>query len=226
MIVAGNKTTEVMKARLVDMAWSGVQIEGVGATFAQTKALIENAYETGLSEHDTTVILNLKHAWEHLFEHYEEPITLDTLCVYNAILGAGNIVMQAGSLRGPGEVMVITGDDVYVPRDEVSEDTFVRDYETAIGCAFDSSEAAAALFLLLSRAQYFHDGNKRTALLLANHFLAHEDAGMALTMTKEQRDWLYDELVSFYTGDLSLQDASFDVGGACVHALPSRGLHH
>lgn len=42
-----NLTVSFMKDHLVDMAWSGVQIEGVGATFAQTKAVVEDAGALG-----------------------------------------------------------------------------------------------------------------------------------------------------------------------------------
>lgn len=137
-------------------------------------------------------------------------------CEYNRILGAGDIVPTAGVVRGAGEVGVTTGVELYVPRDEVSESTFEMEPNTATAGAYDDAEAACSLFMMLCRAQYFHDGNKRSALMLANHLLAHNDAGVVLTVRKDQREWLYQEIVSFDVGETSLQDAAWDLENACI----------
>ncbi len=83
---------------------------------------------------------------------------------------------------------------------------------TPISCASDESEAALMMVLGLSKAQFFYDGNKRSALMLANHYLANVGAGCAVVVEESMRDKYLDILIDFYHGRLSLDDAAWDLG--------------
>ena len=211
MIAERNETVDFMKANVDRLIYSSVQIESIAATFAQTREIVEKGVSTGVSSKDTNKIVALKHAWQYLFRHFDESITWDLYSNYNALLGEGN-VPNAGKMRGPGEVRV--GD--YIPPDNIDVGYFNRCVETASGTAFDDCEAACNLFLLLARAQFFRDGNKRSAQILANHYLASHDSLAAFIVDESTRDEVLDILVDFYEGRLLLNDASWDLEELCV----------
>ena len=162
-----NLTVELMKRHIDDLVYSSVQIEGIGATFAQTREIVAEGQANGVPSDDIHKIV----------------------CI----------------MRGPGTVRV----DDYYPAD-VSEDLFYEIMDTAATTAYDDAELVAQVVLNLSKAQFFHDGNKRTALVFANHLLAQADAKMAVIVTERDRDEYLDLLLDYYHGRLSLDDASWD----------------
>lgn len=206
-----NATIDMMKSSIDAMIYSSVSIEGIGATFAQTQEIIEKGRTAGVSTEDIDKVLNIKHAWEYLFDHFGEVPSWELYRNYNRIIGAGN-VKDPGEVRAPNSVMVGTGRlDAYIPPKVTGEDDFNRILETAKATYHDCDDIACAAFLMLAKAQFFNDGNKRTAQLLVNHYLAHEDAGYIFCLLEGDRDKMLETLVEFYMGDLSLDDAEFDL---------------
>lgn len=205
-----NGTVLSMKQQVDEMVYSSVVIEAIPATFEQTRKIIETGTAAGVGRESIGKILNIKRAWEYLLTNYRDEPSWDAYSDYNRIIGEG-CVEDAGMLRAPGSVIVGTdGQDPYIPPPVSGEDDFNRILSTAKDSFADIDDAAAALFLMLCRAQFFHDGNKRSAQLLVNHFLAHTDAGYILCLPQEKRDDLLDILVDYYTGALSLDDAELD----------------
>ena len=208
--MADNETVLSMKQQADKMIYSSVAIEAIPATFEQTRAVIETGTAAGVGRESIGKILNIKRAWEHLLTNYRDEPSWDAYSDYNRLIGEG-CVEDAGMLRAPGSVMVGTsGQDPYIPPPVSGEDDFNRILDTAKDSFTDIDDAAAALFLMLCRAQFFHDGNKRSAQLLVNHFLAHADAGYILCVPQEKRDDLLNIHVDYYTGVLSLDDAELD----------------
>lgn len=208
--MADNETVLSMKQQADKMIYSSVAIEAIPATFEQTREVIETGTAAGVGRESIGKILNIKRAWEHLLTNYRDEPSWDAYSDYNRLIGEG-CVEDAGMLRAPGSVMVGTsGQDPYIPPPVSGEDDFNRILDTAKDSFTDIDDAAAALFLMLCRAQFFHDGNKRSAQLLVNHFLAHAGAGYILCVPQEKRDDLLNILVDYYTGVLSLDDAELD----------------
>lgn len=201
-----NGTVRAMRQRVSELVYSSVQIEGIASTFAQTEEILREGKSKSVDQESITKILGLKHALEHLFGNYSKPITWDLYASYNALVGEGTVA-RAGSMRGPGEVRV--GD--FIPEPNISVGYFSDLVSTAIDTAGSPSEAASQLFLLMCKAQFFMDGNKRSAQMLANHYLANTDSGRMLLIREDDRDEVLDLLVDFYAGDISLQDAEWDL---------------
>lgn len=215
-----NHTVNYMKKSLNTLVYSSVSIEGIGATFAQTRDIVESGTAAGVDSADLDKILNIKHAWESLFENYQEEPSWERYSDYNRVVGRG-YVRDAGSVRPPGSVIVGTNlDEPYIPPDVTGKEDFDRILNTATDCYNAPDDAAAAIFLMLCRDQFFHDGNKRSAQLLANHYLAHKDAGFIFCIPEESRDEVLDILVDFYTGRLSLDDAEFDLYNISIMPVP------
>lgn len=56
------------KRNLVDTIWKSANLEGVNVTFPETQMIIDGFSIANKSIDDLTVILNLKRAWQYLFE--------------------------------------------------------------------------------------------------------------------------------------------------------------
>lgn len=201
-----NGTIAFMKAHVDDMVYSSVQIEGIASTLAQTREILERGRSEGVSPDAMVKILGIKHGLEYLFDNYDKPLSWGLYSTYNKLVGEGSVI-KAGKMRGPGEVF--EGD--FIPTDNISEGLFYRLMDTAVESASTHSETATTMFLLLCKSQFFYDGNKRSAQMLTNHWLAHVDAGASLVVDEGRRDDVLDLLVRFYEGGVSLCDAAWDL---------------
>lgn len=213
---AGNETVEYIRRHIDDFTFSSVKIEGIASTFAQTKEIIERGVAAGVPAHDVKKIICIKHGLECLLENYREPLDFDTYSAYNAMVAKADIE-DAGNIRDPGSVFVTMRDgDVFYP-DAASPELFNNILSTAIESSYDDAEAACTLFLNLCRAQFFSDGNKRTALMAANHLLANRDARCAFLIPEADAPRVLEILIDYYAGDLSLADAAWDIEDICIN---------
>ena len=56
------------KRNIVDSIWKEANIEGIDITFPATKAVFEGAKIANLTQDQTTIINNLKHGWQFIFD--------------------------------------------------------------------------------------------------------------------------------------------------------------
>lgn len=206
MLTNENWTVLSMKKHVNELVYSSVQIEGIASTFAQTEEILREGKSLNVDEESITKILGLKRALEYLFENYSKPLSWEVYSNYNSLVGKGT-VKRAGSMRGPDEVRV--GD--FIPEPNISVEYFNNLISTAIDSADGPSSAASQIFLLMCKAQFFMDGNKRSAQMLSNHFLAYTDSRRMLLINEDERDKVLDLLLDFYAGNISLQDAEWDL---------------
>ena len=179
------------KRNLVDSIWKEANIEGIGVTFPQTKEIFEGRVASGLSVDETVAINNLKHAWQFVLDTLEIPVDLTYVRQINAEVGAG-IVFEAGTLR---QFDVSIGGTNWRPP--------LPDYDTAadairqIATLASGQDRAIRMFCHLCRSQYFSDGNKRTAQLVANRMLIADGAGI-LAIPVEEKSQFEGLLVKYY----------------------------
>lgn len=200
----------LIKKSIDNLIYSSVKVEGIDASFAQTSEIVENGIAENISPSDLNKIICIKHGYEYLLDNYQKPLTWELFSRYNSIIGKGN-VHDAGSMRPPGVIHV--GD--YYPED-VSLDKFNRIVDTALSTGYDAEDIACQLLLNLAKSQFFHDGNKRSSLILANHYLAHEDADRVILVLDEDKEHpktrkFLDILVDYYHDNISVDDASWDL---------------
>lgn len=210
-----NETVADMRERVGILTYSAVKIEGIGSTFTQTKEILERGRAQGVSDEDLTKVLGIKHGLELLFSAYKQELTWDLYAKYNKLLGEGT-VESAGIMRGPHDIYVMGNSEPYYPKEDIDVNYFNDLVDTARDSATNTGEAASNLFLLLCKAQFFRDGNKRSAQMAANHLLAHSDSGYMLVVTEDNHDQVLQLLVDFYEGSIGLQDASWDLGELAV----------
>lgn len=160
-----------MKANIYDQA----VLEGVATTFPQTEDIIENGIVSGMTATDVQKILNLKHAWEFIMNK-------DVLCYgtdYYILCHIAKLVNEGfyrdgGRIRG---VPVTIGGTSYIPPLPVKLE--VKEQIAAIiQQAGDEVDTAIRLCLYCMKTQIFNDGNKRAAVIFANHYMISKGQGL------------------------------------------------
>lgn len=160
-----------MKASIYDQA----VLEGIATSFPQTEDIIENGKVSGMTASDVQKVLNLKHAWEFIMD--KDVISCKTdyyvLCHIARLVNEG-FYLDGGRIRG---VPVTIGGTTYIPPLPIEQ--IVR--EELDGILHDSGDevgTAIRLCLYCMKAQIFNDGNKRAAVLAANHYMISHGQGL------------------------------------------------
>lgn len=159
-----------MKANIYDQA----VLEGVATSFPQTEEIIENGKVNGVTASDVQKILNLKHAWEFVLDRDVIQAKSDyyVLCHIARLVNEG-FFADGGRIRG---VPVTIGGSSYVPPLPIEIDV-KEGIEKILQSDADDIEKAIRLCLFVMRTQVFIDGNKRAAVIYANHFLIAHGQG-------------------------------------------------
>ncbi len=159
-----------MKSNIYDQA----VLEGVATTFPQTEDIIDNGKVNGMTASDVQKILNLKHAWEFILD--KDVISCGSgyhiLCHIAGLVNEG-FYMNGGRIRG---VPVTIGGTSYIP--PLPIEALVRErIEEILLKDKEAIDIAIELCLYCMKAQIFNDGNKRTAVIYANHYLISKAGG-------------------------------------------------
>ena len=181
-----------MKANIYDQA----VLEGVATTFPQTEDIIENGIVNGVTASDVQKILNLKHAWEFIVDPdvVSFPSGYSILCHIAQLVNEG-FYRYGGRIRG---VPVTIGGTSYIPPLPIEQ--IIKEELSEI---LDSSAApidiAIQLCLYCMKTQIFNDGNKRAAVIFANHFLISKGEGL-LVIPEQEVSTFKRLLVKYYEG--------------------------
>ncbi len=181
-----------MSASIYDQAI----LEGVATSFPQTEEIINNGTVVGMSASDVQKVLNLKHAWEFVLDKdvLLSPSNLHVLCHIAKMVNEG-FFENGGRLRG---VPVTIGGTGYVP--PLPQETVVAEHlETILNSRSPAIDKAIQLVLYCMKAQIFLDGNKRAAIIFANHFLVSRGGGL-LVVPQELVAEFKELLVAYYEG--------------------------
>lgn len=160
-----------MKSIIYDQA----VLEGVSTTFPATEQIIDNGKVNNVSAEDVQKILNLKHAWEFVLD--KDVIQSPTnyyVCQYIARLVNEGFYHEGGRIRG---VPVKIGGSSYIPPLPVEYEV-KEQIEKIIESDASPLDIAIELALFVMKTQIFNDGNKRTAIIFANHYLTAHGAGL------------------------------------------------
>ena len=187
---------EFARANMKANIYSQAVLEGVATTFPQTEDIIDNGIVNGVKASDVQKILNLKHAWEFILDG-------DVLLYHSNFYILSHIAKlvnegfyaEGGRVRG---VPVTIGGTSYVPPLPVEYD--VKDEITSI-LAMDIPviDKAIELCLYTMKRQIFNDGNKRAAVIYANHYLISQGQGF-ITIPEEFVPDFKSMLVAYYEG--------------------------
>lgn len=159
-----------MKANIYDQA----VLEGVVTSFPQTEEIIENGKVNGMTASDVQKILNLKHAWEFILGQDVIQAKSDyyVLCHIARLVNEG-FFADGGRIRG---VPVTIGGSSYIP--PLPIESVVKEHiENILQADIDDIDKSIRLCLYTMKTQVFIDGNKRAAIIYANHYLIAHGQG-------------------------------------------------
>lgn len=169
-------------------------LEGISTTFPQTDNIINNGVINGMSSKDVQKILNLKHAWEFILD--KDVIQSDTdyylLCHIASLINEG-LFYNGGR---PRCVPVYIGGSSYVPPIPL-EPKIKEDIKNIINYKIEPIDKAIKLCLYCMRTQIFIDGNKRSAIIFANHFMISNTLGLIIIPEKHVPEFK-DLLIKYY----------------------------
>lgn len=180
-------------------------LEGVATTFASTEDIIDGAKVSGMSATDVQKILNMKHAWEFILDEdaIQSRQDLGLLQQINKLIEEG-FYYNAGEIR---DVPVAIGGTKWAP--ELPIRTQVQETLAEILASKKSRyDKAIDLMLYVQRAQVFIDGNKRTAVIFANHYLIANGLGL-MYVPEDKVDEYKKLLVEFYESGVKKEIADF-----------------
>ncbi len=167
-----------MKVSIYDQAI----LEGVATTFPQTETIIENGEVSGMRASDIQKILNLKHSWEFILDRDVIQCKSDFYILsYIAKLVNEGFYENGGRIRG---VPVSIGGSSYVP--PIPNEIDVKEHiNNIIDSEHSDIDKAIELCLYTMKTQIFNDGNKRAAVIFANHYLISQGKGLLVIPEKE-----------------------------------------
>ncbi|MCR4593769.1 MAG: Fic family protein [Clostridiales bacterium] len=167
-----------MKANI----YSQAVLEGVATSFPQTEEIIENGKVNGVKASDVQKILDLKHAWEFILDND----VISCVSNYHILCHIAKIVNEGffsdgGRIRG---VPVTIGGSSYIPPLPI-ESVVTERIDGIIKSKDEAINKAIALCLYTMKTQVFNDGNKRAAVIFANHYLISRGQGFIAIPEKD-----------------------------------------
>ena len=183
------------KRNIVDYIYKSARLEGFNITFPNTDAIINGGVVSGLTADEIVTVHNLKHAWHFVLDNIDHETNFALVCEINRKVGA-NLIYNAGFVRN---IPVRVGD--FNPPLPVEAD--IKDELKAASGLETATERSITLMLTLMRRQVFMDGNKRTAMLAANHQMIKNGAGV-ISIPVERIEGFSERLMDYYmTNDMT-----------------------
>lgn len=206
---------DFVRANMKSIIYDQAVLEGLSTTFPDTETIIENGKVNNVNSEDVQKILNLKHAWEFVLDTDVIQATSNYyVCQYIAKLVNEGFYQEGGRIRG---VPVKIGGSSYIP--PLPIETIVKErIDSIIGGSEDHVEIAIELALYVMKTQIFNDGNKRTAIIFANHYLIAHGAGL-MVIPENLVSEFKKLLVQYYEGNDSANIKIF-LRERCLRRLP------
>lgn len=190
------RNLEFARANMKTSIYEQAILEGVSTTFPQTEDIIEGGEVNGMTVQDVQKVLNLKHAWEFVLDPdvLSFPSNLDILQHIGKLVNEG-FFTDGGAIRS---VPVRIGGTTYTP--PIPFESHVREkLDALIGSEDSAVNIAIKLCLYCMKTQVFQDGNKRAAVIFANHYLISRGAGL-LVIPEGDVPQFRELLVAYYEG--------------------------
>lgn len=171
-------------------------LEGVGTTFPDTEAIIDNGIAKNVKVEDVQKIINLKHAWQFILDKdvIQAPSDYYLASYIARLVNEGLLAIpDGGRIRG---VPVTIGGSSYIPPIPF-ENKVKQDIRDLLESKLDDIDKAIELCLYVMKTQIYNDGNKRTAVIYANHYLISKGQGL-LVIDYSKVDEFKKNLVNYY----------------------------
>ncbi|MGD9679338.1 MAG: Fic family protein [Vulcanibacillus sp.] len=187
---------DLARRNLVDSIYKQAMLEGVATTYSDTETIIKGGKVKDMSLVDISKVVNLKRSWEFIMSEgvISYPTNFTLLCQINAIVEDG-FSYTAGRLRA---VPVSIGGSTYIPPMPL-ETKVKEDLMTIVNSESNVIEITIDLLLYVMKSQLFLGGNKRTAVIFANHFMISKGYGLIVVPAELVSEYKR-HLIHYYEG--------------------------
>lgn len=204
------------KRNIVDSIWKSANLEGIPVTFPETQAIYDGANVARLRIDEIQAINNLKHAWQYIIFSMQSEMNLKFIESIHAFVGA-NIVEQPGQLRAYEVSMGGTKWKPELPTEE-NMNNLINEYNDNVQNGDNITDAIFTFMCKLMKKQAFNDGNKRTAMLVANHQLIKHGKGI-VSISDEDRIEFGTKLIEYYEDENKLDDLKEFLYERCLDGM-------
>lgn len=180
-------------------------LEGVSTTFPDTELILENGKVNNMTSEDVLKIINLKHAWEFILD---KDVILSPTSYYVGQYTAK--LINEGFYQDGGRIRVVPvriGGTEYIPPIP-SEEVVRATINNIINDSIEDIDKAIEIALYIMKTQVFIDGNKRTAIILANHYLVSKGKGILVVPYNKVSEFKK-LLVAYYEGNCETEIKKF-----------------
>lgn len=186
------------KRNIVDSMWKSANLEGIAITFTETQAIYDGMNIAKFRIDEIQTVNNLKHAWEYILATIESEINFNYISSINSLVGS-NLIESPGKLRVYDVTMGGTSWKPKLPSIEKIEEIIDES-------SFESqTDRIITMMCKLMKLQMFNDGNKRTAMLVANHELIKNGNGI-IAIAQEDRVEFGTKLIEYYENEEKLYE--------------------
>ena len=168
---------EFARSNMKKIIYDQAVLEGVATTFQDTETILENGIVKNVKAEDVQKIINLKHAWQFILDKDVIQSRSDFyLASYIAkLVNEGLLAIpNGGQIRN---VPVTIGGSTYIPPIPL-EYIVKQNIIDLLDSDLEEIDKAIELCLYVMKAQIYNDGNKRTAIIYANHYLISKGQGL------------------------------------------------
>ena len=186
------------KRNIVDTIYKNAKLEGINVKFTQTEAIYNGGLISNVSALDVEKVLGMKHAWEFIIDTISEPVTYAYLTEIHKLCAVDVPFLLRGKLRN---IPVNIGGTTWKPAFPI-ESQIKEELDSFLNIE-NPTDKAITVMLWTMRRKMFLDGNKRTAMLLANKILIENGCGI-IAVKESDLDVFGEKLIKFYeTNDMS-----------------------
>lgn len=200
------------KRNIVDTIWKSALLEGIPITFPETQTIYDGGNIAHLGIDQLQIINNLKHAWKFCIMTINDNINLNYISSIHSLIWT-NLVESPGMMRIYDANMGGTKWKPELPSKERMEQLLKEYSNNEI-----ITDGAITLMCKLMKLQYFNDGNKRTAMLIANHEMIKNGKGI-ISIAKEFKEEFGEKLIAYYENEDKLEKLKQFIYGNCIDGI-------
>lgn len=191
------RNIDFARKQLVSTIFDQAILEGVDTTYLDTETIIEGGKVSNMTVNDILKVVNLKHAWEFILNAgvISSPTNFALLSEINKFVEEG-FYYTAGKIRS---TPVSIGGTNWKP-DLPIESQIKEQLADILNSNLTDTDKAIELLLFVMKKQIFIDGNKRTAVIFANHYLISHAKGI-IVIPNEKVEEYKKLLISYYEID-------------------------
>ena len=190
----------VAKRNIVDYIWKSANLEGIIITYSDTQTIYDGFSVSGYKLEEINAINNLKKAWQFILNDIGIALNFVYICKINELVGE-NVFYNPGVIR---TTPVNIGGTSWKPDFPIETKIKEELEELLSNNEISKTEQAINVMLWVMRRQMFIDGNKRTAMLIANKIMIENGCGI-ISIPIEKQNEFYKLLITYYeTNDSSI----------------------